>query len=365
MAQDDLETTAAFHELLDFVRDGTDLFLTGDREVTDPVSRLEGHRWLTEVLSVALECYLHADAARPSLVDIVGPTRKWGGDNADAYYRFAPVDPDRTYKVRCKIGDAVYLSFVVYGGPDDGRWSTRIVSKINSREITFEPDGRSFELVLSAERPEGAANWVPLEPDAVAVLTRDYLVDPVNDTRATYEIEAVPPAPPPGPLTDADLAARFRRATAFLRELTGIMPLGPPPEPEGYNAFDEPYAQADVTYGWAAADATYCMGRFRLTEDEALVIEGRSPDCAFWNLCLWNPYLQTYDYRYLPVTINGGQAEVADDGSWRIVVSETDPGVPNWLCTAGHREGLLWFRWFLAAELPPRPTTFVVKTADL
>ena len=42
-----------------------------------------------------------------------------------------------------------------------------------------------------------------------------------------------------------------------------------------------------------------------LDADEALVIEGRSPPCAFWNVCLWNQFLHTYDYAYERVTLNG------------------------------------------------------------
>ena len=60
------------------------------------------------------------------------------------------------------------------------------------------------------------------------------------------------------------------------------------------------------------------------------------------------------------MTINGGQCVYEPDGSWRIVVAHEDPGVPNWLSTAGHREGRLWFRWFLAESLPEQPTTRVV-----
>ena len=49
------------------------------------------------------------------------------------------------------------------------------------------------------------------------------------------------------------------------------------------------------------------------------------------------------------------------DGSWTIVVADRDPGHPNWVSTAGHPSGLLWFRWFypertpdpLAAEVVP------------
>ena len=103
------------------------------------------------------------------------------------------------------------------------------------------------------------------------------------------------------------------------------------------------------------------MGSFDLADDEALVIEGRSPECAFWNMCLWNQFLHTYNYDYERVTINGGQVQYEDDGSWTIVVAHRDPGHPNWVSPAGHPRGRIWFRWFYPSETPERPTTRVVK----
>jgi hypothetical protein len=354
------ETREAFQALLDLVRDSDAVFLEGPRAVKDEVSILEGYRWLTEVLSVALECYLWADADRPTFVEIVGPTRKFGGDNADAYYSFAPLDPRRTYRVVGRKGDACYLSLCVYGGPTDGRWSDRIVSALNDRQMTFAPDG-TFELVLSPDPHPGS--WLRLDPDTVCVVTRDYLVDPARGRKATWTIVAEPPASPPALLDDATLARRLRAAANFVRDLLAITPLSL----DGLeaNVLQDPYPVPQVTYGWAAPDAVYALGRYELGEDEALVVEGRSPRCAFWNLCLWNPYLQTYDYRYERVTINGGQVTHAPDGSWRLVVAARDPGTPNWLSTAGHRRGVLWFRWFLAEGLPPRPQTRVVSLAEL
>ena len=85
------------------------------------------------------------------------------------------------------------------------------------------------------------------------------------------------------------------------------------------------------------------------------------PACRFWNLCLWNPYLQTYDHRHEQVTINGGEAVAEPDGSHRLVVAHRDPGTPNWLRTAGHRSGILWFRWFLPEHTPAGITTEVVR----
>ena len=46
-----------------------------------------------------------------------------------------PSIPARTYRVRGRIGDAVYLSLTVYGGPDDGRYSERIVGTVNNRDL--------------------------------------------------------------------------------------------------------------------------------------------------------------------------------------------------------------------------------------
>jgi len=350
------ETTAVFRELLDVLRDADREFLGGARAVGDEVFVMEGYRYLTEVLAVALDCYFHADPLRPEFVQLVSPTRKFGGDNADAFYYFAPVDPAHSYRITCRKGDAVYLSLCCYGGPTDGRWSNRIVGTINDREAVAESDGA---IVISVSPTEQPKNWIKLDPDAVALVTRDYLVDPVHGRQAQWTIECLdaPTAPPP-PLSDAETARRFRCTANFIRDLLNISPL---PLPFPANEFQEPYKQPLVTYGWAAPDAAYAMGRYDLSDDEALVIEGRSPRCAFWNLCLWNPFLQTFDYRYHRCTINGGQVRYEPDGSWRLVIAGRDPGHPNWLSTAGHPRGVLWFRWFLAETVPEKPATRVVK----
>lgn len=358
MADRTYDTTAGFHELLAVIRDADAGFLTGPRAVPDEVSVVEGYRWLTEVLSVALDCYLWADPARPSIVPIVGPTRKFGGDNSDAFYHFAALDPARTYRVRGQRGDAVYLSLTVYGGPSDGRWSTRIVSTLNDRAMHFGADG-TFDVVLAPREHPG--DWMRLEPDAVCLVTRDYLVDPTRDRQASWRIEALEPVPPPRP-ADAEVAARFRAAANFVRDMLNICPLAF--DASRLNAIEEPYPVPQVTYGWAAGDAAYAMGSFDLGDDEALVVEGTSPPCAFWNMCLWNPFLQTYDYRHERVTINGGQVAHESDGSWRIVIAARDPGVANWVSTAGHRRGRIWFRWFLPEAAPARPRARVVALGD-
>ncbi|MEM7134940.1 MAG: DUF1214 domain-containing protein [Myxococcota bacterium] len=358
MADRQYETTGAFAKILDTIREFESTFLTGERAVDSDVSVIEGYRWIFSVLQVAFDCYVWGDSDRPFFVDIVGRYKKWGGDNADAYYQFAPIDPRRTYRVHLEPGDAVYLSLSVYEGPNDGQPAEGIVGSLHLGEMEANADG-SYDIILSAE--ERAGNWIGLSPESNAAITRDYLANPMQDTRATWTIEAEDP-PVTTRITDHDMARRFRAATNWLKaqgEITPIAPIGDP------NTMMEPLPVGAITYGWGAGDASYGMGNYDLAEGEALVIRGTTPKCPFWNLCIWNEFLHTYNYDYERVSINGHQITYEDDGSWTIVVSEEDPGHPNWIRTQGHRSGVLWARWFLPEETPPQPTTEVVRVADL
>jgi len=178
----------------------------------------------------------------------------------------------------------------------------------------------------------------------------------VHGAPTVYDIEAIPAHAAPAPLGDAEVAARLRAVTNFLRELLAITPL---PDSATPNSIAEVWAVPEATYGWAAKDAHYAMGSFELADDERLVITGRSPDCAYWGCMLWNPFMQTFDYRYQRIGVNGEQAVYEPDGSWKLVIAARDPGHPNWLSTAGHRKGVIFFRWFLAQETPETPTAAV------
>ena len=333
------QTSAAFHELLAKMRE-----LESKLDGLDDASRLEGYKWIFSVTQVAFDSYVWADTRRPRFVDIVGPYKKWGGDNPDAFYQYAPIDPTRAYRVSGTKGDAVYLSLTIYGGPDDGRWSDRIVGTVNDREITFDANG-DFEFVMSPEPEDGPA--ILLTPDAVAAVTRDYMPAPDTGTRTQWHIEAIDPPRHTEP-TDDDLARRFRAAMTFIDGQAQICPL-----PEGEpNTMDDPYPVPAQTFGWAAGDAAYAMGRYELTDGQSLELKGTSPACAFWNMVLWNPFLHTYDWAYDRVSINGEQATYEADGSWTIVVSPSASDHPNHVSTQGHHKGFIWFRWFLPDHTP-------------
>jgi hypothetical protein len=325
------ETSRAFNGLLDEVRAVEQKLLTADPPLPEP-DLLDGYRLAFSLLRVAVDAYVWGDKDNPILVDVIGPYLKWGGDNSDAFYQLAPVDPARTYRVTGNRGDSVYLSITVYGGPDDGSYSNRIVGTMNDRNLEFDADG-NFEFTISPDPQPGA--WLKLDPDAVVALTRDYLNEPTTDKRVQWKIEAVDP---PARRHDSpeDLARRFKAARTWLHEQLSFLPTRIAP----VNEIHEPFPVPQNAYGWSAADA--------------------SPECVFWNLCLWNPFLHTYDHTYERVTINGSQVTYEPDGSWRIVISDSDPGHPNWVSTAGRSSGLIWLRWFLPEETPNRPVCRVV-----
>lgn len=349
------ELSVAFADLLDEVRAVEQRLLSADPPLQE-ADILDGYRWALSLLRVAADAYIWGDSDKPILVDVIGPYLKWGGDNSDAFYQLAPIDPGRSYRVTGNRGDSVYLSMTVYGGPDDGRYSDRIIDTINDRDLGCDADG-NFEFIISAQERQG--NWLKLEPDAVFILTRDYLTEPNTDRRVQWRIEALDDTPRRVD-TRADLSRRMRAARTWIREQAAMAPVRLPA-----NALQDPYPVPSRTVGWAAGDAAYAMGAYDLQPGQALLIEGTSPECVFWNLCLWNPFLHTYDYTRERVTINGAQVSYQPDGSWQIVISDTDPGHPNWVSTAGRSKGLIWLRWFLPEATPDPLNCRVVDVADL
>ncbi len=131
--------------------------------------------------------------------------------------------------------------------------------------------------------------------------------------------------------------------------------------PEQPNTFNPPF---DGTAMGAAAENRPVIGSFQLAPDEALVVEVEPPRGLYWSYSLGNPWWETIDYGRHQSSLNGHQAVVDDDGVLRVVIAHDDPGVANWLDTAGHSEGPIILRC-VRTETAPVPTTRVVPFADV
>lgn len=352
--------TKAFAELLELLQQGEQELLT-QRNQNDDVDFAEGYRHLFDLLGMGIEFYIQNDAERPRFVQIVSPERKVGGDNAHALYHFAPLRDDRAYRVRGHCGGTAYMGFTVYGG--DTPEQVGIVANTNSFEIEIDDDG-CFELILAPESGNGP-NQIQLKSGANALFIRQYFLDDRREPEATFEIEPlVDPGPPPV-LHETAMAQRIRDLSAVIKGWLRMVPMPWPDDVAACNQICPPFHTGGSTGHWSTPDNIHAFGFFNLAEDEALVLEGHSPDCLYWSCHLWNSYMQTYDYRHYQCAISGAQVDYRQDGSWQLVIARRDPGVPNWLDTAGHHRGFVYFRWLKSEQVPPPMQCRVLKLDQL
>ncbi|MCB0972155.1 MAG: DUF1214 domain-containing protein [Acidimicrobiales bacterium] len=367
------ESRRAWDHLLATLGEVGERFAGPEWAIAAPDDEAEALRVLLHHLATGVETQLEQDPARPTFRAIVTPWRKALGDNADARYHDALVDPAGTYRIRGRTGGAVYVSITVEAGAADGAFPSGTVGVLNDTEFDVDDDG-AFEVVLGG--PPRERGWLALADDASRLTVRHYWEQVDSPSRPpapdlALEIELIDgdvASPPPAP-TDASVAAAIERMATYVRSRTleAIAKPGegePPPfvsrEPHTFPPPVRPGAHA-----LAAADAAYSMAPYLLGPDEALVMTARWPECRCANVSLWNRQMQTFDYLRGPVSLNRAQAVAEPDGTIRIVLAHADPGVPNWLSTEGRPFGLVFWRFMLPAGEIATPTAEVVPAASL
>jgi len=375
MSEHQNQTSVAFDKLLDTLREAADVYLGPERGLTQEVDTVEGVRYILHMLSAGIDLYLESDPERPKFVRIVSPTRKLMGDNPDAVYYFTRIRGDRSYRITGKKIKECYLSFTVHGRPEDGRLGAAaepVLADVNDRGLQTKPDG-SFEVILSPNEHTG--NWIQLKPNASSVITRHYFElegSPAADPDLQVELSIEPIDNPPNrePLQDAIMAQKVSDVAAFVRGGTIDMPVlfsmpvpfvSPTP-----NELAEPMVfRMSGQDSWGAVDIAYSMAQFKVGPDEALIMEGKFPECAFANVVLWNKHMQSYEFRDRRVSLNRKQTVLEADGSYRMVIAHRDPGVPNWLDTEGHTEGIIFWRFLLPVGQPEKPECKLVPLAEV
>jgi len=223
-----------------------------------------------------------------------------------------------------------------------------------------------FQLLLSKEQPQGyAGDWLELEDDIHMVMVRQYFNDRPNSEEARFTIRAQEQAGYQAP-QDAVVASRFTAASEFFNDTLGgniaLMAM----ISTTANTFDTP-REYNPEFGgvfYPTHDNVYHGGWYSLEEGQALVIEGRAPNVDYWSISLQNRWMQTYDYRHFPVTLNNRDIVVDPDGNFTVVIAAEHPGVDNWLSTGEFGHGLMAIRYQLATEAEP-PSVKLVNVADL
>lgn len=361
------QSTRAFNRLLTDLKDMAEILNS------QPGASAEAYRSALHQLATGLVTVYEQRANAPELRPVITSTRKVLGDHPDAMYHETIIDPSREYVIEGNMAGAVYLSVTVHSGRDENDFGGEITGVLNSDQILVETDG-SFEIKLGPE-PSSEANYLQLPSGATDIMVRHYYerasrvpvtADPGLHTNLT--IEPLGPVEAPAAPSDESIAAdidRLRgyfwtRLSTFTDNNTEDVPSFVSRTP---NQFVRPMKPGNLVA--SNADAAYAMAPYLLNEDEALVITGRMPSVRMANVVLWNPYLQSYDYRFRQISLNRKQMKFEKDGSFKIIVAHHDPGYPNWLDTEGRPFGFIYWRFLLPVGEIDELKTEVVDLAAL
>ena len=351
----ELMSGAVWDEFLDQLRLAGE-YIMDERAPETPLDRAEGYRHLGVLLKIGLEEMLvDWDPDRPRFHWSDG-TVKWGLDCSDALYALAAVRPGAVYRVRGRRASVHFLGFQLVG-------PLSALSDRDADALEIAPDG-SFELVIGGEPRKG--NWMPLDEGATTLTVRQFFYDWENEHPAPLWIERIDTAESrePAIVSPTGIAAQLPALGTFVREGTEFWAESSIlKRDENLNRFP-----SDHGIGSAALASqkyqSFGIGYFSLQDDEALIVSVTPPRAKYWSLHLGSFWGESVDYINYASSLNGHQAVLDSDGVFHAVISRRDPGVANWLDTAGRAEGIMIYRWN-QADGSPIPSTRLVRLEDL
>jgi hypothetical protein len=356
-------TGKAWAEFCDHLKAaGSALLLPGAPR--DPFQQAEGMRYLSRLTRAGLEAYLeYQDPIHPRLRSMVHETVKMGADNPDNYYQNAQISGRYTYKIVGKRNTIDHISFHTQNGNYGTTGGLAPCGKLADRDLVLEQDG-SFEVVLSKERT--GKNWLKIEEDTTLLMVRQTFADRTREEPAELEVINTTVQEKPGPLTSAQIDEGLKTASMFVEGASLLFARWA----HGFQKHVNELPLFDPeTSNAAGGDESiiYYHSYWKLEDDEALVIEVQPPACDAWNFQLNNYWMESLDYRYHRISVNKHEVSYEADGSVRVIVCAQDPGRPNWIETAHHREGTMCWRWYRLreGEKPVQPSCRVVKLNEL
>ena len=274
------------------------------------------------------------------------PTSGYGLDSPDNIYRHATFDGAARYEIRGSIeGEGpAQQTFVIYTSIPgvtqtmnaDGHMME--VAGIKSETLVREADG-SFVVTMDADPANGRTNHmqVPADNNSLHLMIRDSLADWTKQRPVRLSIERIDAAPDQAGRSETEKAAHAAQILQsyapywanWVRSYLGGKPI---------NEVVEPWMRQT---GWGMTQ----QGRFCLGADEAWVITLNPLDAQYFNIQISDPWAKAVQYVNRTGSFNQNQADVCKDGTITLVASPQDPGVFNWLDTAGLSEGTFQARW--------------------
>lgn len=288
----------------------------------------EGLQYLAGCIAGCTHQAFHQHPDHPYLLSGTGPFTKMGLDNPDTLYFGARLLAGFDYVVTGLRGTTTDLSFQYLAGEytDDSVPDSEVA--FDDRELDIAADGtfewrftpsRTGQLVIRevygdwSQRRGSLAIW---RSDTVGTAPESPSLELVEKQFATAA---------------GELINRVKTWLQFPQWFYLNLPVNTLVAPRS--------TPGGLTTQYSSA------GHFDLAPDQALIITLPESDAPYQGFQLGSMWYISLDYINHQTSLNGAQTQVDPDGKVRIVVTDQNPGVTNWVETLGHRRGYLQFRW--------------------
>jgi hypothetical protein len=263
-------------------------------------------------------------------------------ENPDSIYRVIPMDGVSTYRIRGHVAKnrPVVNEFSVLSDA----WQT--IGNLSSGDLKVEADG-GFTITVGPD-PATGPNHIQTKPDANYMTIRDTLSDWAHQRPNALSVQRIA-GPPDGPPLSHErqlgkVIVKIKRY--FAETVKGHTRILARPA----NVFVQPEIKA--TDGMLITQA-YSLGHFQLETDQALVLTIHPGTARYMTVPVSNLWGTTMDPIHHLSSRNLDQVAKNPDGSFTVVLAQTDPGLENWIDTEGLSEGMLFLRWAAIADSGP------------
>jgi hypothetical protein len=358
-------TTAEAQALWDRAVASARAELLAHKHAADPKLLAQGHYFIGTLQTVAFNMYVAPRQQYPAFYTqsfFMPFELSWGTQNPDFLNHNAFLDGAHTYRIWGNARGSYWTTIQAMAG----FWGDEKMAMLGHIDFDDIPiaDNGDFEIFMGPNPPADTQGktWLKLDPEArnVMLAVREVYMDWDRERIVDLHIETLDrDRGAPMWLGEAELARRYAKAAKFVDFAWKFSAESKDTAP--VNSFVVPSSATEVGGNPVAA---YVPMRFEIGPEDALIIAMTPIEARYWGFQTASVWGQTNDYSYHQSSLNAEQAKVDSDGKVRLVLSISDPGVPNWLDPVDVGTGSVLLRWY-KAKGTATPETQLVPLAEL
>jgi len=283
-------------------------------------------------------------------------------DNPDNINREIPIAGEGRYEITLSFAETPpQFSIVSEMEPPHHAGLGRNIGAYTLQDFLPHLDAaRRVRVTVGPEENPASRFHFRTEPGAIQIYTRDSMSD-WTQSPAGVSVRRLDPPANWRARSEDEIAARIVEDMPAWIEFWRTFK-------DGFLGFPEPNRLIgpngrDGGWGYLAG------GRFRIAEDEALIVTIDPAGSYYTGFQITDPWTISPDPMHRQCSLNKAQTSLSSDGTASYVLCPVDPGIANWIDTVSLREGWMLFRW-QGVPNAADPATFIrsvrlVKHAEL